>query len=317
MKRVIQHQTRGTEGLTGCLMILLAATLWGGSGLFVGFLSSAGLTTTQYTMVRSISAYVSTLVVVLAQGRGAFHVEERDIPWFVLNGAVGIFAFTLLYANTIQLTGMATAAVLVYLMPSIVFVYQALRHRESVSVRRLVCLALSLAGCALVSGVLSPGTRIVASGIVTGVTAAAAYAVCNLTQAGPLGKYPTFIVVLHSLGIAMVFSCMYALLTDCVYGVLAIYARNPTVLVVNVAFGILCSLVTYLLYNGALRRIPASQAALVATFELIAAALLGAAFLGQQLDASSMLGIACEAVALVLTQRVGSRASLDARGEIE
>jgi DME family drug/metabolite transporter len=298
-------------------MVLLAATLWGGSGLFVGFLSSAGLTATQYTMVRSICAYATILVVVLARDWHSIRVEMKDVPWFILNGAIGIFAFTLLYATTIQLTGMATAAVLIYLMPSIVFVYQVLRHRERVSALRLVCLALSLAGCALVSGVLSPGTKVVAGGIVMGVIAAITYAVCNLTQAGPLSKYPTSIVVLHSLGIAMVLSIVYALLTDDMSAAFAIYARNPSVLVVNAAFGILCSVVTYLLYNGALRKIPASQAALLATFEPVAAALLGAAFLGQRLDFATVAGIACEVVALILTQYAGQRSSLNAEGETE
>ena len=298
-------------------MVLLAATLWGGSGLFVSFLSSAGLTAAQYTMVRSMSAYVSTLVVVLVQGGDAFHVERRDVPWFMLNGAIGIFAFTLLYANTIQLTGMAPAAVLIYLMPSIVFTYQVLRHRERVGVRRLLCLVLSLVGCALVSGALSPGTRVVAGGIAMGVSAASAYAVGNLTQAGPLSKYPPRIVVLHSLGVAMALSCVYALCSDDVSRALAIYAQNPEALAANIAFGILCSLVTYLLYNAALRRIPASQAALMATFEPVAAALLGVSFLGQQLDVPTMLGIACEVVALVLTQCVGPGTSLVARREAE
>lgn len=310
-----RRHNHGAQELAGCCMVLLAATLWGGSGLFVNFLSAAGLSASQYTMVRSVAAYVSTLVVVLARGE-SLRVEAKDVPWFILNGGVGIFAFSLLYASAIQLTGMATAAVLIYLMPSIVFVYQVLRHRERLSTLRLVCLALSLLGCALVSGVMSPGTRVVAAGIVMGVIAAITYAVDNLVQAGPLSKYPISIVVLHSMGIASILSCVYAALFDDIPGAMAIFSGNPVALVVNIAFGITCSLITYLLYNGALRRIPTSQVALLATFEPIAAALLGAAFLGQQLDIPAVLGIACEVFALVLTQSAGSKPSLDVGEEI-
>lgn len=294
-----------TREAEGAAMVLLAATLWGSSGLFVSYLSGAGLTTPQFTAVRCVSAYVVVLAICLVRDRRSLTVSSHDVPWLILNGAVGIFAFTLLYAMTIQLTGMAVAAVLIYLMPSIVFVYEVLRHRERVTTRRVACLVLSLLGCALVSGLLSPETHVVVAGVVFGIASAFAYATNNLTQAGPLKRYPGTVVVAHSLGVAALLSCVYVFLTDGFYGAFAVYAAHPEVLVVNVALGVCGSVVTYLLYNGALHRMPASQVALLATFEPVSAAIMGAVFLGQGLSLPVTLGIASEVLALVLTQRVG------------
>ena len=63
-----------------------------------------------------------------------------------------------------------------------------------------------------------------------------------------------------------------------------------------------CSLVTFLLYNTALRYLPVSQAAILATFEPVAAAVLGFVVLGQGVTPAMLVGMSFEVAALVVLQ---------------
>ena len=61
--------------------------------------------------------------------------------------------FGLFYTSSIQLVGMGTAAVLIYLMPSLVMLFSVVFLHEKFTPGKGLCLVLSLLGCALVSGV--------------------------------------------------------------------------------------------------------------------------------------------------------------------
>ncbi len=263
------------------LMALLSATLWGSSGFFVSYLSAAGLSSVQPTATRLVFAAIAAdLVVVIRrakreQGKLRRPVDRRGIPWLVLNGGVGIFAFSLLYSISIELCGMVVAAVLIYLMPSIVTVYEAAREHARPTMMMVVCLALSLVGCALVSGILSG-----------------------------FGSVPEMMVVAVSIGVAAVLSVAYALAFDNLTAAIAVYVTRPDALLVNVLFGLTYSVVTFLLYNAALRRIPASRAAVFTTFEPVAAALSRAAALGSMPDVATLVGIVCEVSPLLLMHLV-------------
>ena len=292
------------------LMVLLSATLWGSSGLFVSYLSAAGLSSVQLTATRLVFAAITAGLVAAIrrarreQGERRRPVYRRGIPWLVLNGGVGIFAFSLLYSISIELCGMAVAAVLIYLMPSIVTVYEAAREHVRPTMVMVVCLVLSLASCALVSGILSGFRSVPIVGVACGLAAALAYATNNIVQAGPLRSYPETTVVAASIGIAAVLSVAYALAFDNLTAAIAVYVTRPDALFVNVLFGLTCSVVTFLLYNAALRRIPASRAAIFATFEPVAAALSGTVVLGNMPDVATLVGIVCEVSSLLLMRLV-------------
>ena len=185
------------------LMALLSATLWGSSGFFVSYLSAAGLSSVQPTATRLVFAAIAADWVVVIrrakreQGKLRRPVDRRGIPWLVLNGGVGIFAFSLLYSISIELCGMVVAAVLIYLMPSIVTVYEAAREHARPTMMMVVCLALSLVGCALVSGILSG-----------------------------FGSVPEMMVVAVSIGVAAVLSVAYALAFDNLTAAIAVYVLS-------------------------------------------------------------------------------------------
>ena len=172
------------------LLVLTAAVLWGANGLFVAPLQDAGLSGTQITCVRFIAAATGAFAICAAKRCSLRIGSLRDATWFALNGVAGVFLFGLFYTYAIQATGMATAAVLIYLMPSFVMAFSVFTRREPCTARKVLCLAMSLLGCALASGVAAPGASVAPVGVLFGVLAALFYACNNIVQAGPLEKLP-------------------------------------------------------------------------------------------------------------------------------
>lgn len=280
-------------------MVLAAATLWGSSGLFINLIAETGLTGSQITALRLVMVPIMVLVFLLITDRSKLRIQRKDLGWMVLNGIIGIFVFNLCYTYAIQWTGMATAAVLLYLMPSLVMLFSVLFLGERFTLRKGLCLALSLLGCGLVSG-LADGFTANLPGLALGLLAAVCYTFYNILVATRLKRYSSFTNVLYPFAFAAVCCWLYVLLRGEIPGILAIAASDIRCLPLCAALALCCSVLSYWLYNSAVKRIPPSRASIIATFEPVAAALLGLVFLHQKLSVFAVVGICCELLALVL-----------------
>lgn len=281
------------------LMVLAAATLWGSSGLFITLIGRTGLSGVQLTAVRLCMVPVMVFLFLYFTDRKQLHVQKKDLPFMLLNGIVGIFVFNLCYTYAIQWTGMATAAVLIYLMPSFVMLYSVVFLGERFTGRKALCLVLSLLGCGLVSG-MAEGFTVNAMGLIMGVIAAFCYALYNILVATRLKKYSSFTNVLYPFAFAAVMGVLYAALRGELPGIAAAAVQRPESIALCAGLALCCSVMSYWLYNTAVKASSASRAAIIATFEPVAAALLGWVILHQSLSVFSVVGIGCELAALVL-----------------
>lgn len=282
-------------------MVLLAATLWGSGGIFINLLTAAGFSGPQMTAVRLITVPKLVGIFLFCTDRDQLKIHKADLKWFALNGLVGVFGFNLCYTIAIQLTGMATAAVLLYLMPSFVMLFSVAFLGERFTPRKGLCLILSLAGCALVSGIVS-GFRVATLGLVAGLAAAVGYTTYSLLVSTKLKAYSAFTNVFYPFLAASVCGLVYVTAVDDLPGLGRLLLQKPAYGLLNVGLGFFCSVLTYWLFNTALGRIPASRASILATFEPVAAALFGVLLFHEQLDGWILLGIGCELVALILLE---------------
>jgi len=178
------------------LMVLLAAACWGANGIFINILTAYGVNGTQMTLVRMASMAILTGIWLAAKNPAALKIDLRDLVWFVPAGALGLFMFGLFYTYSIQRVGMGTAAVLIYLMPSLVMLFSVVFLHEKFTPGKGLCLVLSLLGCALVSGVAG-GVTLDAGGVAYGLGAALCYTLQNILLATKLKSQPDDKSVLH------------------------------------------------------------------------------------------------------------------------
>lgn len=282
--------------------VLLAATLWGSSGIFVKILTTNGLTSPQLCAVRLCVVPIILFIFLMIRDSSKLVINVKDIKWFIFGGSIGIFAFNVCYGFSIQLNGMSTAAVLLYLMPSIVMLYSCIAFKEKLTLTKIVCLVLSLIGCSLVSGIVS-GFRVSFLGFIFGIISAFCYASYNILVSSKLKHYHPLTNVFYNFLIAGILDVIYICCIHEMNSMIEIYTVKPYLLLVNIALAILCSLLTYYLFNTALLYIPASKASILATFEPVAAAILGILLFQEHFDVWVIIGIGCELLALILLER--------------
>ena len=133
------------------LMVLLAAACWGANGIFINILTAYGVNGTQMTLVRMTSMAILTGIWLAAKNPAALKIDLRDPVWFVPAGALGLFMFGLFYTYSIQLVGMGTAAVLIYLMPSLVMLFSVVFLHKKVAPSLWVSVVLGLTGLYFIS----------------------------------------------------------------------------------------------------------------------------------------------------------------------
>jgi len=275
-----------SERLRGYGLALVAACLWATLGLFYHRLEGHGLSRLTIVFFR---AAIAALVLFLAMGwrrRGWLRLERRDWPLFLALGLVGVAAFYVVYIYAIGLVGMGVAAVLMYTAPAWVTLISALFLRERLNGTRVGALLLACGGCALVARVYDlDSVRLNLPGILAGLGAGLTYGLYTIFSKVAQRRYTSWATLAYGLGLGGIFMLPLQSPTDLAHALTA-----PPVLLWLLALGLVPTLVGGVAFNAALRRVPASNASIVATMEPAIAAFLGWAVLGERLEMPQIVG---------------------------
>ena len=152
----------GVRPALGAVMVLGAAALWGSLGLFGRLAFAHGVSPLELASVRAALAFVAVLP--LALWRPAIlKVDRADLPLLLAYGAISVGLFYFVYMEAVDRLPLAVAAALLYTAPGWVVALAWGLGWEPVRWRRLVPLAMVLAGAFLVTGawrVLARGSRL-------------------------------------------------------------------------------------------------------------------------------------------------------------
>ncbi len=209
--------------------------------------------------------------------------------------------FNATWTLSVALNGAAISTVLVYCSAAFTALLGWWLLKEHLDWAKLLAIALSLGGCALVSGALEAGAwRANPVGIVTGVISGLCYAVYSLMgrSASQRGLNP-WTTLLYTFGFAIVFLLFFNLLPG---GPLPGSARHPGELFwlgsALAGWGILFllaavpTLAGYGLYNVSLSLLPSSVANLIVTIEPVFTAVIAYILLGERLNGIQISGSA-------------------------
>jgi len=249
---------------------------------------------------RDVFVCVTLLPALALLRRRLLRVERRHLAYLVWYGLV-LAAFNSTWTLSVALNGAAVATVLVYSSAAFTALLGWWILREHLGWGKLLAVAVSLAGCILVSGALDVAAwRANVVGIVTGVLSGLCYAVYSLMgrSASQRGLDP-WTTVLYTFAFATVFLLVVNLLPGGLlpgaaarpadflwlgsalagWGVLFVLAAGPTV----AGFG---------LYNVSLTYLPSSVANLVVSLEPALTAVTAYLLFGERLTAVQFAGSA-------------------------
>ncbi len=269
--------------------ILAAAVLWGVIGLWNRRLMAAGLSPLSIVLVRNLGGCALLVLFFALRDRRVFRVKPRHLPYFFGTGVVSVLLFTVCYFSCQKLCSLAAASVLLYTAPSFVVLLSAALWREPVTGKKLLALALTLAGCACVCGVFSGGLSVTLPGALLGLGSGFFYALYSVFGRYALAHYPPLTVTVWTFLFAGPASL--ALLRPAELA--AAFAPDPGLWLTALALAVCSTAAPYVLYTWGLARMEPGRASILASLEPVAASLTGVLAFGEPMGPLTALGILC------------------------
>ena len=283
---------------TGYLFILVAATFWGASAVYAKHLCGMGMADPLLISQARVSfGWVLILAYLALRDRAALRVGGRDLWRFALLGILGMAGSNYLLYYAMQRMDTAIADVIQFTAPVLVALWMWRRGFEGFDKPKAAALALSFIGTVLALGALVGGRTVSAAGLAAASASALSYAFV-LVWGKHLSRQYRPATYLHY---SMLASAAFWL---CVVPPWRFAARvaELRVLVPLLVLSVTSSVIPFAcLYEG-LRRVPATRAGIVSTFEPAVIVVLAWAFLGEALGGVQLVGIAMVLAAIVIVE---------------
>jgi drug/metabolite transporter (DMT)-like permease len=289
-------ESRGIPRAT--LYVMFSACCFGSIPVLIIFATRSGARLVDLLAWRYIIA--AAIFVPLSGGlRPLRQVGRRAVPLLVFAGG-GQAAVAFVSLSALRYIPTATLTFLFYTYPAWVAVTAALRRTEPLTGRRVVALALSLAGITLMIG--TPGAGgLHPVGVLLALTSALLYA-SYIPVLEHLGRDlpPSVTSVFATGGAALVL--VVAAFTQ--GGLMAQFAPIAWLMILLLA--VVCTVLAFIAFLRGLATIGPVRTAIVSTVEPFWAALLGTFVLGQHLGPRTLIGGLFIAAAVVLLQLGGA-----------
>ena len=289
-----------TPRTKGTLIALIGTAFWATTGIFIDYLL------THYPIGPLTLAFWRDLMVGIAlfvslrifQPR-ALRITRRDVWFFMGYGFVGLAVFNACWTMSVKFNGAAVATVLAYSSPAFTVLLARLVLREALTVRKIIAIGLSLAGCVLVVEAHKPEVwQVNVIGILVGLGTGLAFALFSLAGKWSANRFASPWTVT---AYGFLFAALGLMLTQTPQTVLSMGARWEGWLILTVlALG--PTILGFGLYTLSLRYLQASVASLIASLEPALTTLMAITILQRPFADVQWGGMGLILLAVVLAQ---------------
>lgn len=266
------------------IMLILAMTIWGTIGIFRRYIPmSSGM----IAFTRGcIGTLFLVLVILITRKKISFEAIKKNLILLIVSGALMAINWILLF-EAYKYTSVATATVCYYMEPVFVMLASPLFLREKLSVKKVICIIVSLGGMVLVSSITGMEEFKFGEikGVLLGLGAAILYAsvVIINKKIKDIGAYDKTIV---QLGTSVVTVVPYMLLAENISAV----KFEPVSIIMLVLVGVLHTGVAYTLYFGSMGNVKAQTIALFSYIDPVVAIILSALILREKIGILEICG---------------------------
>ena len=266
--------------------ILLAAALWGVTGIFVRIIENMGFDFLQLMFFRSLVTAVTVVIYLLITDRSKLKIDIRDWWYFFGTGVCSFLLFGYAYFYTICHASMSVAAILLYTAPFFVMLMAAIFFKEKITAQKVSALAIAIFGCFLICS-SDTNVEITPFIIFTGLTSGFCYSLYSIFGRVALKKYSSATVTAYT----FIFSTAGSIFMVNFSELPKAFAENMPALGVIVIFSIVSAVLPYIFYTNGLKYTEPGKASIMATFEAVVAAVSGIVFFHETASIAEIFGI--------------------------
>ncbi len=267
------------------IYVLLAGALWGTAGIFVRTLQGYNIGEMEMIFARALFSCLALGLIILFKDKTLFKVRLKDIWLFALGGICSIVLFNFAYYNTMALTSLSVAAVLLYTAPFFVMLISVFLFGSRFNFKKLSALLVAFLGCCLVSGVFDTKQTLTPRALFFGLLTGFGYGLYTifselLIKRGYKTLTITFYVFLFALGGTVSFIDFKGLSDISLEA--AVWAF---------AMALFNTVLPYIFYTTGLYGVDPTVAPIIATIEPVVATVVGVVFFKESLTLRGALGI--------------------------
>lgn len=269
------------------LLVITAAILWGGIGLFSKTAGTMGFTPIDMCFIRSVFSVIILGIFFFIKDKTIFKLESiKDLKYFIGTGIISFSLYNWSYIAAIKETSMGVAAILLYTAPSIIMVLSAILFKEKITKVKLAALIITFIGCMCVTGIFEGGNSISFKGFIYGLLSGIGYGLYSIFGKYALRKYSPVTVVFYTF---LMSGLLFTILGNPIVIIEKINETNSWLFIVS--FAALSAAIPYILYTKGLSGIEASKASILANMEPVVAAIIGILVFSEGAGVLKLLGI--------------------------
>lgn len=271
----------------GYLAVMLAAAMWGTSGVFVKFIAAeVSVSALALAFWRDLCTFALLFGTLALWRRPWLVVDRRDVRWLLGLGA-SLGTFHVFWNLSVMVNGAAVATVQQAAMPAIVVAAAWVLWREPVTWAKVGAIGLTFAGTVLVSGLDVEGSvQLSPFGLFLGLVTPAAYALWNLFGKKVREKYSPLTTLTYGFLFGWLVLLPLQILTPQPFPV-----PEPG-LIWFAGLILVATIAPFVAYTFGLGKLPASVASILVMVEIAFVAVYATVLLGERLALPQIAGSA-------------------------
>ncbi len=286
------------------IYVLIAGCMWGCMGLLVRPLNEIGFTTMELVAIRSFETLLIMTVIIAITSRSSFHIKIRDLWVFVGTGMLSVVFFNFCYFQTIMLTSLSVAAILLYTSPFFVMLMSRVVFKEKISVKKCIAMVMAFVGCACVTGIMSGQLTLSVTGILFGLMSGFGYALYSIFGKIAINKkYSSDTITLYTFLMASIGVLPFIKVRH----IAQTFSENTNMIIYAFLLIIVVTVIPYLSYTKGLSKMESGKAAVIASIEPVAATLVGIIAFHEKVKLFTLLGIAIVLISIAVINLEGKK----------
>lgn len=272
----------------GYILIAVASILWGTMGILAKLSFEFGVLPETLIALRLVIGFATLFMFITFFDRALLRIRKADVIVFLVLGVFATAFQRVSYFYAVDLTTASMAAILFYTYPVFVTLSAAFFLKEKITWEVLLAIALTFLGTAFVVRVYDIFSLTVnLVGIVFGFFSSLLFVLYFMIIKRLRNRYASLTLTLYADGIGAL--TLVPVISNSVPKIME-FPHQLWLLIFTIAW--VPSLLAYLLYSYALKYVKASKGSIISVIEPLSAALFSTVFLGENLEALQIAGIA-------------------------
>lgn len=283
----------------GIFLTILAACCFGLLPLFAKTAYAGGFNPYSFSLFRVVFTAIFLFAILKYQNKSLV-IEKKDVITLFKASFFGYYLMmvTLCVSYTLMATGLATVLHFVY--PVATMAGAVIIYKEKTNVVQIGAMAISLVGIYFLVGLESQGSLNV-TGFTLALSSGFFYAYYILTVShGTIKTMNSFVVIFY----ITLFNSI-TLLVTCILMDNLPHQMTPMGFMATVMVALVSSVIAMVAFQAGLKKISATSATILSTFEVVTSLIAGIALLGENFSVFQMMGstlIMASVVAVALSE---------------